>query len=42
MSPADIETNLKSIASEGIKVTESSLFDRSVLKDAFDGKTVIS
>jgi hypothetical protein len=42
MSPADIEINLKSIASEGIKVSESSLFDRSVLRDAFDGATTIS
>lgn len=42
MSPSDIETNLKSIRSEGIKVTEASLFDTSILEEAYDGKTTIS
>ncbi len=42
MSPADIETNLKSIRSEGVKVTEQSLFDTSILEEAYDGKTSIS
>lgn len=43
MSPSDIEVNLKSIRSEGIKgVTESMLFDTTVIEDAFDGKTTIS
>ena len=42
MSRAGIETNLKSIRSEGIKVTEQSLFDLSILAEAYDGKTSIS
>ena len=42
MSPSDIETNLKSIRSEGIKVTEASLFDLSILEEAYGGKTTIS
>lgn len=42
MEQAEIETNLKSIRTEGIKVSESSLFDTSVLEEAYDGKTRIS
>ncbi len=43
MSPQDIEINLKSIRSEGILgVTESMLFDTSILEEAFDGKTRIT
>jgi len=42
MSPADIEINLKSIRSEGIEgITESMLFDTTVIEDAFNGATKI-
>lgn len=41
MAPSDIDVNLRSIRSEGIKVSESSLFDTSVLAEAFDGKNHI-
>ena len=42
MSPADMEINIKSIRSEGILgVSESMLFDNSILEEAFDGKTKI-
>jgi hypothetical protein len=43
MSPQDMEINIKSIRSEGIMgVTESMLFDTSILEEAFDGKTRIT
>jgi ABC-type nitrate/sulfonate/bicarbonate transport system substrate-binding protein len=42
MSPADIERNLKSVHAEGIPATESSLFDTTVLEDAYNGKTTIT
>ena len=43
MSPADMEINIKSIRSEGIPgITESMLFDTSILEEAFDGKTSIT
>jgi len=43
MSPADMEINIKSIRSEGIPgITESMLFDTSIVEEAFDGKTKIT
>jgi ABC-type nitrate/sulfonate/bicarbonate transport system substrate-binding protein len=42
MSEADIEVNLKSIRSEGIKVSKSALFDTTVLADAYNGATRIN
>lgn len=41
MAASDIAINLKSIRSEGIPVTESSLFDTTVIAEAFNGKTTI-
>jgi hypothetical protein len=43
MSPEDMEINIKSIRSEAIMgVSESMLFDTSILEEAFDGKTSIT
>jgi ABC-type nitrate/sulfonate/bicarbonate transport system substrate-binding protein len=41
MGDSDIEVNLRSIRSEGVKISKAQLFDTSILAEAYNGKTSI-
>ena len=41
MSDSDIDVNLRSIRSEGVKISKAQLFDTSILAEAYNGKTSI-